>query len=137
MKNSKLESLYKRGEISFEEYRNKLSERNNKNKKPSLDKALAQKLEKEYVEFCEKLMTKDKKEIVDTAYEKVVKEEIKEELKNMNLHDKEKQIMIAQDDLLNEFYHDWLDCDTPLGESLRYNLEESLATLTRYKGKER
>lgn len=50
----------------------------------------------------------------------------------MDLHDKEKECMLLQEDLLNEFYHDWLDCDTPLGESLRDNLQESIAVLTRY-----
>lgn len=107
-----------------------------KNKLENLDKKLAEKLDKEFNEFCKNLMKKDKKIIMNKAYEKTVKEEIKDELKNMDLYNKEKQIMIAQDNLLNEFYHDWLDCDTPLGESLRYNLEESIATLTRYKGKE-
>ena len=136
MKNKKLEKLYAKGEISIEEYNNKLSERKHKPKKPNLDFKLAQKLDREYAEFCEKLLARDKKVIFDKAYEKVVKEEMKEELKNMDLHDKEKQIMIAQDDLLNEFYHDWLVVDIPLGEPLRYSLEESIATLTRYKGVE-
>ena len=45
--------------------------------------------------------------------------------------------MFLQEDLLNEFYHDWLDCDTPLGDSLKECLEESVATLTRYMGKKK
>lgn len=54
----------------------------------------------------------------------------------MNLHDKEIAIMINQDDLLTEFYHDWLNTDVPLGESLQDTLEESVANVTRYYGKQ-
>ena len=38
--------------------------------------------------------------------------------------------------LLTEFYHDWLNTDVPLGESLRDTLEDSVAMLTRYYGKQ-
>ena len=54
----------------------------------------------------------------------------------MKLHDQEKVIMIDQDDLLTEFYHDWLDTDVPLGDVLKDTLEESVASLTRYYGKQ-
>ena len=104
-------------------------------KRIDLDNALAEKLDKEYTEFCERIMTKDKEEIFDKAYEITVKDELKEELKNMDLYDTEKEMIILQDDVLNEFYKDWLDCDVPLGDVLRNNLEESIATLTRYMGK--
>ena len=104
-------------------------------KRIDLDNALAEKLDKEYTEFCEKIMTKDKEEIFDKAYEITVKDELKEELKNMDLYDTEKEMIILQDDVLNEFYKDWLDCDVPLGDVLRNNLEESISTLTRYMGK--
>ena len=40
----------------------------------------------------------------------------------MDLHDKEIEIMLGHKDLLTEFYHDWLDCDTPLGEALSCKL---------------
>ena len=50
--------------------------------------------------------------------------------------EKEKAIMIDQNDLLTEFYHDWLNTDVPLGESLRDTLEDSVAMLTRYYGKQ-
>ena len=62
-------------------------------------------------------------------------EEIKDTLINMDLHDAEKEMLFYQDDILNEFYHDWLDCDVPLGESMQYCIEESIATLTKYMGK--
>lgn len=93
---------------------------------------LNEKLEKEFKEFCEVLKTKTPEEIIERAYEITVKEELKDEIVNMDLHDKEIEIMLEHKDLLEEFYHDWLDCDTPLGESLRENLQESVAIITRY-----
>ena len=54
----------------------------------------------------------------------------------MRLEEKEKAIMIDQNDLLTEFYHDWLNTDITLGESLRDTLEDSVAMITRYYGKQ-
>ena len=101
-----------------------------------LDKILSVKLDKEFDDFCENLKTKTPEEIIEKSYEITVKDELKEEIKNMNLHDKEKAIMIEQNDLLTEFYHDWLDTDVPLGDVLKETLEESVSTLTRYYGKQ-
>lgn len=123
---------YQRGVISLEEY-NSIA---NTTKNNNFDYLLEKKLEKEFNAFREKLKTKSPEEIIDNAYELIVKEEIKEELKNMKLHDQEKVIMIDQDDLLTEFYHDWLDTDVPLGDVLKDTLEESVASLTRYYGKQ-
>ncbi len=124
MNNNDLLNKYKKGIISYEEYE-KLS-------KEDLDIKLSNKLDKEYEDFYKELMRKDKNVIFDKAYEKTVKEELKEEIKNMDLHDREKEIMLKVDNLLDEFYKDWLDCDIPLGESLRDNLQDSVVTLTRY-----
>ncbi len=133
MKKSKLLKLFQKGTITLDEYRSKLEEYKRKNGEIiDLDIAFEDKLEKEFIDYCNRLLKKDKNTIINSAYEKIVKEEIKDELKNMDLHDKEKECMLLQEDLLNEFYHDWLDCDTPLGESLRDNLQESIAVLTRY-----
>ena len=134
-KNERLLKAYKdyqRGVISLEEY-NSIA---NTTKNNNFDFLLEKKLEKEFNAFREKLKTKSPEEIIDKAYELIVKEEIKEELKNMKLHDQEKVIMIDQDDLLTEFYHDWLDTDVPLGDVLKDTLEESVASLTRYYGKQ-
>lgn len=133
MKKSKLLKLFQKGTITLDEYRSKLEEYKRKNGEIiDLDIAFEDKLEKEFIDYCNRLLKKDKNTIINSAYEKIVKEEIKDELKNMDLHDKEKECMLLQEDLLNEFYHYWLDCDTPLGESLRDNLQESIAVLTRY-----
>lgn len=123
---------YQRGVISLEEY-NSIA---NTTKNNNFDYLLEKKLEKEFNAFREKLKTKSPEEIIDKAYELIVKEEIKEELKNMKLHDQEKVVMLDQSNLLTEFYHDWLDTDVPLGDVLKDTLEESVATLTRYYGKQ-
>ena len=60
---------------------------------------------------------------------------VAEEL-SANIHT---QIIICND-ILNEFYHDWLNVDTPLGEVLENSIEESISMVTKYyksKGKER
>lgn len=135
MNNIELLKKYQKGEISLDEYVEILRTQSNKNRHIDLNNALAEKLDKEYKEFCNKIMLKDKKEIFDKAYEITVKDEIKEELKNMEMYDAEKEIIIAQDNILNEFYYDWLNSDIPLGDVLRCDLEESIATLTRYMGR--
>lgn len=124
---NKYEELYKRGIIDTKEYENI--------KVVDLDLALETKLEREFNHFKKGLKKLPKGKIIDNAYEITAKEEIKDILINMNLHDVEKEMLFMQDDVLNEFYHDWLDCDVPLGDSMQYCIEESIATLTKYMGK--
>lgn len=138
MKNNKLYKEFKIKNVQDYKYNKGYYRNSSKNKKKTkfnIDKALANKLDREFKEFCQNLMKKDKNVILDSAYEITVKDELKEEIKNMDLYEEEKEMMFLQEDLLNEFYHDWLDCDTPLGDSLKECLEESVATLTRYMGK--
>ena len=123
----KYESLYKRGIIDSKEYE--------KIKVVDLDLALETKLEREFKAFKKDLKKLPKNKIIDKAYELTAKEEIKDTLINMDLYDAEKEMLILQDDILTEFYHDWLDCDVPLGDSMQYCIEESIATLTKYIGK--
>lgn len=123
----KYESLYKRGIIDSKEYE--------KMKVVDLDLALETKLEREFKAFKKDLKELPKNKIIDKAYELTAKEEIKDTLINMDLHDAEKEMLFYQDDILNEFYHDWLNCDVPLGDSMQYCIEESIATLTKYIGK--
>ena len=124
---NKYEELYKRGIIDAKEYENI--------KVIDLDLALETKLEREFNHFKRGLKKLPKNKIINKAYEITAKEEIKDTLINMELHDAEKEMLFYQDDILNEFYHDWLDCDVPLGESMQYCIEESIATLTKYMGK--
>lgn len=123
----KYEILYKRGLIDDKEYE--------KIKVVDLDLALQTKLEREFNHFKKGLKKLSKSKIIDKAYEIVVKEEIKDMLTYMYLHDAEKEMLFLQDDILNEFYKDWLDCDVPLGDSMEYCIEDSVATLTKYMGK--
>lgn len=120
-------NLYKRGIIDDKEYE--------KIKVVDLDLALKTKLEREFNYFKKGLKKLPKNKIIEKAYELTAKEEIKDTLINMDLHDAEKEMLFYQDDILNEFYHDWLDCDIPLGDSMQYCIEESVATLTKYMGK--
>ena len=104
-------------------------------RKINLDCELERKLEREFNNFKKDLNKLPKNKIIEKAYEITSKEEIKDTLINMDLHELEKEIIVLQEDVLNEFYHDWLDCDVPLGESMQYCIEESVATLTKYMGK--
>lgn len=150
MSENSLFELYKRGKITEEElkratgmdkvYRNYKNDKShkkdeNETKDFSIDSTLERVLENEFEEFKEETLKKSKEEIFESAYEITSKEEIKDNLKYMNLHRAEKEMLILQDDILNEFYHDWLDDDTPLGDSMKPCIEESLAVLTKFIGK--
>ena len=112
----------------------KFFKRNKNIKNINTDNALDYLLEKEFEKFKENMMKKSKEEIFDSAYEITVKKEIKDELKYMNLHRAEKELLTLQDDILNEFYYDWLNEDTPLVDSMKPCIEESVSTLTKYIG---
>lgn len=105
--------------------------------KVDLDNALESMLEREIKHFKKGLKKLPKGKIIDKAYELVCKEEIKEELKYMELHDAEKEMMLIQGDILDEFYKDWLNEDAQLGESMQNSISESIGMLTRYMGKMR
>lgn len=126
---NKYDELYKRGIIDSNELE--------KIKVIDMDLALQIKLEREFKHFKKGLKKLPKSKIIEKAYEITSKEEIKDILINMDLHDAEKEMLFYQDDILNEFYHDWLDCDVPLGDSMQYCVEESIATLTKYMGKKK
>lgn len=126
---NKYDELYKRGIIDSNELE--------KIKVIDMDLALQTKLEREFKHFKKGLKKLPKNKIIDKAYEITSKEEIKDILINMDLHDAEKEMLFYQDDILNEFYYDWLDCDVPLGDSMQYCVEESIATLTKYMSKKK
>lgn len=94
--------------------------------------SLDEKLDNEFTSFCENTKTKSPQEILDSAYEITLKEEIKDSLKSMELYPLEVSALLKQKDILSEFYHDWLNVDTPLGEVLENSIQESLAMVTRY-----
>lgn len=128
---------FKNGDTSAEKYKSIIKHRIKELK--GINK-LDKKLENEFQDFCNKTKTRSPNEIIQSAYEITVKEEIKDSLKNMDLFPLEVDALLKQDNVLNEFYHDWLNVDTPLGEVLENSIEESIAMVTRYyksKGKER
>ncbi len=130
---NKYENLYQRGIIDETEYKKLLHNNCDKtNDEIDLNSKLANKLDKEFKKFKNELKKLPKFKIIDKAYELVTKEEIKDNLIKMSLYDEEKEMLILQEDVLNEFYHDWLDSDVPLGDSMKECVEESITTLSRY-----
>ena len=131
---------FARGRISLSDCYDMINERLKQKKTnykvEDLREILDEKVESEFKKFKESLKEKSKEEIIEKYYETTAKSELIDEIKNMNLHDKEVAIMINQDDLLTEFYHDWLDSDVPLGESMKDTIQESVASITRYYGKQ-
>ena len=115
---NKYEILYKRGLISYEEYQEK-----------SLQLALyvqfEDKLNKELKQFKKNLKKKSKNEIIDTAYELTCKEEIKQELLNLD-DDKKEFLYLQNENILNEFYSNWLKYDSPLSDSIRDSIDETI-----------
>ncbi len=131
---------FARGRISlndcYEMLNGRLEQKKTDYKVTHLREILDEKVEIEFKKFKDSLKEKSKEEIIEKYYETTAKSELKDEIKNMNLHDKEVAVMINQDDLLTEFYHDWLDSDVTLGESMQDTIQESVASITRYYGKQ-
>ena len=95
-------------------------------------KKLDKKLDKEYAMFVENTQKKTKEEIISSAYELTVKEELKETLKGMELFPSEVTNLLKQKNILNEFYYDWLNDGTPLGEILEDSIDNSISMVRRY-----
>lgn len=115
---NKYEILYKRGLISFEEYKEKTQQL-------ALDVQLEDKLNKELKQFKKALKRKSKNEIMNKSYELTCKEEIKHELLNLD-NDKKEFLYLQDEDLLSEIYEDWLKFDAPLVDSMRDSIDETI-----------
>ena len=115
---NKYEILYKRGLISYEEYKEKTQQL-------ALDVQLEDKLNKELKQFKKNLKRKSKNEIMNKAYELTCKEEIKHELLNLD-NDKKEFLYLQDDDLLSEIYEDWLKFDALLVDSMRDSIDETI-----------
>ena len=115
---NKYEILYKRGLISYEEYQEKTQQL-------TLDIQFEDKLNKELKQFKKNLKRKSKKEIMDSSYELTCKEEIKHELLNLD-NDKKEFLYLQDDNLLSEFYENWLKFDAPLVDSMRDSIDETI-----------
>ena len=115
---NKYEILYKRGLISYEEYQEKSLQLD-------LYVQFEDKLNKELKQFKKNLKRKSKNEIMDTAYELTCKEEIKQELLNLD-DDKKEFLYLQNENILNEFYSNWLKYDSPLSDSIRDSIDETI-----------
>lgn len=124
MNNDELLKNYKRGLIDSNEYEKMKEEKSNK--KLSLHERLERKLLGEYAHFISELSKKSHTEILDSAYEITCKQEIQDMLCYSDLHDKEIEALLQEDDILTEFYHDWLDDDSALGDSMEYCIKDSI-----------
>lgn len=93
-----------------------------KNKNENIDIKLKEKVEREFNNFKNKLRLKSK-------------EEIKNTLEYMELHPKEKQALLKDNDLLGEFYHDWLNTDRQFGEVMEDTMGETVEFITRHYNK--
>lgn len=137
MNQRELLELYNRGIINLDVYFESLRNlKRDKSKRVELNLKLSEKLGKEYDDFCKEIMTKDKQEVFDRADEIAIKGEIKNTLEELDLFDEEKEVIISQDNVLSDFYNDWIHSSTPLGDVLRCSLEDTIKILMKYKKKE-
>ena len=91
-----------------------------------LKEKLIEKVENEYKEFVEELKKKTPEEIIENAYELTSKDEIIGQLKEMTLDEDEIKTMLQENDLLAQFYSDWLDHDSQLGENISYSMTDTI-----------
>lgn len=118
----------KQGDESVEAYKSVIEDRYKKLK--NRDK-LDEKLDKEYQNFLEEIRSASKDKILSSSYELTIKEEIRLLIKSMDLHPKEVNLMLNIENILHEFYIDWLDIDIDLGEVLSYSVNDSIASVTK------
>lgn len=124
MNNSDLKNKFERGIINVEEYEKAIE--NNSENNLNMCEILENKLLQEYTNFINELMNKSKEEILNSAYEITCKQEIKDILCNSDLDDLEIKALLEEENILTEFYHDWLDCDVPLSNSMEYCVQDSI-----------
>ncbi len=124
MNNSDLKNKFERGIISVDEYEEIIAKKSENNL--NIHEKLENKLLQEYTNFINELMSKSKEDILNSAYEVTCKQEIKDTLCNIDLDDLEIKALLEEENILTEFYHDWLDCDVPLGNSMEYCIQDSI-----------
>lgn len=97
-------------------------------KEMKIRQELYDKLEKEYKDFVDDLMTKTPKEIIDSSYQKVMKEELVSMFDpDMDKYDiSQIKALNKTDSPLEELYQGWMDFDGGIHESLEYSVESTL-----------
>lgn len=119
-----IEEKYKKGIISFDEYEKLVGDK--------LTTMIKAKVKNEFNNYKKKLLELPKELIIDKSYETTVKQEFIDELKYKDLYIDEKKALINRDNLLDEFYKDWLDTDAELYEAIDNSFDETVIYLTRY-----
>ena len=91
------------------------------------EKLLNTKLGKEISTLKEKMLHKfTAEEIFERAYEIAVKEQIKDEILFRDLTETQLMALLKSDNILDEFYNDWLGEDTRLGKILENSIDITL-----------
>lgn len=100
------------------------------NSKKELKEKLDKKVEQEYEEFIEKLRKKTPDEIIESSYEKVTKEELVYKIQNRDYETNELKALLKQEDILAEFYDEWMDSDLNYNELLEEIIEDRVNKIT-------
>lgn len=92
---------------------------------------LFQKLERELKDFKNNVKEKGVDFAIDKAYELTVKQEIIDSIQyDTELSKKEIKALLSKDNILDEFYSDWLSFDGNMRENLNYSVEKTLDILS-------
>lgn len=73
--------------------------------------SIAKKLKQEFEEYKNELKTKDKDYIIERSFETYYKETIILAAENTSFDEEEINVLLAKENLLDEFYYDWLSYD--------------------------
>lgn len=94
------------------------------------------KVEGELANFKEELRQKTPDEIIEKAYELTVKKGIIGQLKEINLDNEELIALIEKNDLLSDFYENWMENDGKLDDILYYGMTEEIELIVNEYNKE-
>lgn len=109
---------------------------NNNLNTENLDDKFEKKLYEEYKQFSKDIGEKSKEEIFDSAYEITIKNEIINLLQNMSITQKEKEMLISHNYLLEEFYLNWTYTDITKSEDLQFDMTESIKGIIAFYNKQ-
>lgn len=85
------------------------------------------KLENEFSKYADNIIKNyTPEQILKKSYETTVKEQLKDEITNRDLSKEQIRALLKTDNLLDEFYNDWLDEDSRLGEILENSIDTTL-----------
>lgn len=100
-------------------------EENNK-----LKEELIKKLDEEYKKFLEELREEPFETIIEKSYEIMSKQEIKDYIEYQNLDERKIKALLKQDEILEDFYDEWLGADGNFYSAMEYILDDRIKELT-------